>query len=204
MSAVFELRNLLEGLERNATNVIDMVRDGQPLVPWQLYPGDSGIFDRRTSYQFYYHSHGVDTEAGHFHTVRLFGDHTAHLVAISMTTDGWPQALFTLNLWAIGDAYETTGKLRRYVRGFHIAERASPPPLVRFVNLIFQAFGPQIERLQEEKIEMLSRYRVAHPDDDIFEDRSLEILSRVAIDVRVTAAPIASTSRALVNTRRPS
>jgi hypothetical protein len=136
--------------------------------------------------------------------VRLFGDHTAHLVAISMTTDGWPQALFTLNLWAIGDAYETTGKLRRYVRGFHIAERAGPPPLVRFVNLIFQAFGPQIERLQEEKIEMLSRYRVAHPDDDIFEDRSLEILSRVAIDVRVTAAPIASTSRALVNTRRPS
>src|SRR5262245_598576 len=184
MKAVIKLRSLLEDLERNGTNVIDMARDGQPLVPWRLYPGDSGIFDRRTRYQFYYHSHGVDTEAGHFHTVRLFADHTAHLVTISMAADGWPQAFFTVNLWAIGDAYETAGNLRRYVREFHLAEHVGPPALVRFVNLTFQAFGPQIERLQEEKIETLSRYRIAHPDHHIFEDRSLEILSRVAIDVR--------------------
>lgn len=194
MNAVFELRHLLEDLERSGTNVIDMVRDGQPLVPWRLYPGDSGIFDRRTRYQFYYHSHGLDTEAGHFHTVRLFADHTAHLIAISMSTDGWPQALFTLNLWAIGDAYESAARLRRYVRDFRIAERAGPPPLVRFVNLIFQAFGRQIERLQEEKIEMLARYRVAHPDRDIFEDRSVEILSRVEVDLRAVAGDVAPTA----------
>jgi hypothetical protein len=200
MNAVFKLRNLLEDLERNGTNVIDMVRGGQPLVPWRLYPGDSGIFDRHTRYQFYYHSHGVDTEAGHFHTLRLFDDHTAHLIAISMTADGWPQALFTLNLWAIGDAYETAEELRRYVRDFHLA---GPRPLVRFVNLIFQAFGPQIEELQERKVVTLSRYRVAHPDHDIFEDRSLEILSRVAIDIRTPAALTASTSRRLVNRRKP-
>ena len=202
MSAVFELRNLLKDLERNGTNVIDMVRDGQPLVPWRLHPRDSGIFDRGTRYQFYYHSHGVDTEGGHFHTVRLFADHTVHLVAISMATDGWPQALFTLNLWAIGDAYETVGTLRRYVRDFRIAERAGPPLLVRFVNLIFQAFSPQIEELQEQKIETLSRYQVSHPDHDIFEDRSLEILSRVAIDVRASVL-ITSNSRRLANRRKP-
>jgi len=203
MNAVVELRTLLEDLERNGTNVIDMVRDGQPLVPWRLYPGDSGIFDRRTHSQFYYHSHGLDTEAGHFHTVRLFDDHTAHLIAISMATDGWPQALFTLNMWAIGDANETAGNLRRYVRDFHLAEAVGPPPLVRFVNLIFQAFGPQIEQLQEQKIETLSRCRVAHPDRDIFEDRSLEILSRIAIDVRAPAALAVSRSRRLVNRRKP-
>jgi uncharacterized protein DUF6969 len=202
ISAVLELRSLLEELERNGTSVIDMVRDGQPLMPWRLYPGDSGIFDRRTRCQFYYHSHGLDTEAGHFHTVRLFADHTAHLVAISMATDGWPQALLTLNLWAIGDADETAGNLRRYVRDFHLAEHVGPPPLVRFVNLIFQAFGPQIEQLQEQKIETLSRYRVAHPDHDIFEDRSLEILSCVAIDVRAPAV-VASKRRSLVNERKP-
>ena len=203
MSAIFELRRLLEDLERNGPNVIDMVRDGQPLVPWRLYPGDSGIFDRATRYQFYYHSHGVDTEAGHFHTVRLFDDHTAYLVAISMAADGWPQALFTLNLWAIGDAYETARRLLRYVRAFHLAEHVGPPPLVRFVNLIFHAFGPQIERLQEEKIETLLRYRVTHPEHHIFEDRSLEILSRVGIDLRTSAAITASTSHRLVNRRRP-
>jgi hypothetical protein len=114
MKPALELLNLLMELGRTGTTVIDLARDGQPLVPWRLYPGDSGIFDRRTHCQFYYHSHGTDSEAGHFHTVRLFADHTAHLVAISMTTDGWPQALLTLNLWAIGDAYETAGKLRRW------------------------------------------------------------------------------------------
>jgi hypothetical protein len=183
--------------------VIDMARAGQPLVPWGLYPDNSGISDRRTRCQFYYHNHGLDTEAGHFHTVRLFADHTAPLIAISMATDGWPQALFTLNLWAIGDASETAGNLRHYVRDFHLAEAVGPPPLVRFVNLIFQAFGPQIEQLQEQKIEMLSRCRVAHPDRDIFEDRSLEILSRVAIDVRAPAALAASTRGRLVNRRKP-
>jgi hypothetical protein len=192
MKASFELRDLLEERERAGTTVIDLVTDGQPLQPWRLYPGESGIFDRRTHCQFYFHSHGTGTEAGHFHIVRLFADHTAHLVAISMTPDGWPQALFTLNLWAIGDAYETAGNLRRYVRGFHLAERVGPTPLVRFVNVMFQAFGPEIERLQDEKIAALARHRVSYPDRDVFEDRSLEILSRLEVDVRVAAADVAS------------
>jgi hypothetical protein len=194
MNAVFELRNLLEDLEGKGKTVIDLVTNGQLPQPWRLYPGDSGIFDRRARCQFYFHTHGIETEAGHFHTVRLFAGHTAHLIAISMTADGWPQAFFTLNLWAIGDAYETAGKLRRYVRGFHIAERAGPPPLVRFVNLIFQAFGPQIERLQDEKIETLARYRTAYPDRDIFADRTIEILSRVEVDLRAATSEVGATT----------
>lgn len=193
MKPALELLSLLEDLQRKGTSVIDLVRDGQPLLPWRLYPGESGIFDRPSGYQFYYHSHGADHEAGHFHTVRLFSDHTAHLVAISMTPDGWPQALFTLNLWAIGDAYESAGNLRRYVRRFHLGERVGPSPLVRFVNLIFQLFGPEIERLQEEKIATLAAHRAAHPGHDVFEDRSLEVLSRVEVDVRARAGDVVST-----------
>jgi hypothetical protein len=194
MNPALELLDLVEDLEGKGTSVIELVRDGQPLVPWRLYPGDSGIFDRRSGYQFYYHSHGADHEAGHFHTVRLFADHTAHLVAVSMTPDGWPQALFTLNLWAIGDTYESAADLRRYVRRFHLGERVGPPPLVRFVNLIFQVFGAEIERLQDEKIAALAAHRAAHPDRDVFEDRSLEVLSRVAIDIRARAGEAVSTS----------
>ncbi len=193
MTPAVELRNLLQELERQGTSVIDLVRGGQPVQPWRLYPGESGVFDRRTRYQFYYHSHGADHEAGHFHTVRLFADHTVHLVAISMAPDGWPQALFTLNLWAIGDAYESAESLRRYVRRFHLAEQVGPPVLIRFVNLVFCAFGSEIERLQDEKIAALAVYRAAHPDHDIFEDRSLEILGRVAVDVRAGARDVVST-----------
>jgi hypothetical protein len=192
MKPAVELRNLLEDLERQGRTVIDLVTDDQPVEAWRLYPGESGIFDRRTRYQFYYHSHGSEAEAGHFHTVRLFSDHTVHIVAISMASDGWPQALFTLNLWAIGDAYESAAVLRRHVRRFHVREHAGPPLVIRFVNLIFQVFAPQIGRLQDEKIATLASYRMTHPDRNVFEDRSLEILSRVAIDVRAAAADVLS------------
>jgi hypothetical protein len=188
MKATLQLRDLLEALDRQGTTVIDLVTRGQTAVPWRLYPGEHGIFDRHTRCQVYYHSHGSDHEAGHFHTVRLFADHTAHLVAISIGADGWPQALFTLNLWAIGDAYASAADLRRYVARFHLREHVGPSRLVRFVNLVFRAFGPEIERLQDEKAVALARPRAAHPDLDVFEDRSLEILSCTAIDVRAAAA----------------
>lgn len=192
MTPALALRQLLEGLEQEGTSVIELARAGQPAAPWRLYPGESGIFDRDAHCQFYYHSHGADHEAGHFHTVRLFADRTVHLVAISMTPDGWPQALFTLNLWAIGDAYENAANLRRYVRRFRLREQVGPPPLIRFVNLVFQAFGPQIEHLQDEKIAALTGYQAAHPGRDVFTDRSLEILSHVAIDVRASARAAAA------------
>jgi Domain of unknown function (DUF6969) len=195
MKPALELRNLLEELEREDTSVMDLVRAGQPLRPWRLYPGENGVFDPRTRYQFYYHSHGSDHEAGHFHTVRLFADHTAHLVAISMTPDGWPQALFTVNLWAIGDAYESAENLRGYVHRFHLGEQVGPPPLVRFVNLVYQAFGPQIERLQDEKIAALAGHRAARPGVDVFEDRSLEILSRVEVDLRANGVVVSTIPR---------
>jgi hypothetical protein len=95
--------------------------------------------------------------------------------------------LFTLNLWAIGDAYESAVGLTLHSARFRLQERAGPVPLVRFVNLLFQAFLPDIERLQDEKIETLARHRAAHPGRNVFEDRSLEILSHAAIDVRARA-----------------
>jgi len=192
MKPALELLNLLEELERKGTSVIDLITAGQPVEPWRLYPDENGIFDRQTHCQFYYHSHGVDFEAGHFHTVRLFGDHIAHLVAISITPKGWPKALFTLNLWAIGDAYESAASLRRYAGGFHLRQQTGPPPLVRFVNLVFRTFNADIARLQDEKIAALAAHHAAHPDRDIFEDRSLEILSRVEIDVRARAGGVGS------------
>ena len=185
MTAALELAQLLESLAREGTTVMDLICGGRAPEPWTLYPGEYGIFDRKRQSQFYYHTHGgAADEAGHFHTVRLFPDHTAHLVAISMAADGWPRALFTLNLWAIGDSDERPEDLKRYARQFHVDERRGPARLVRFVNLVFRAFLSEIERLQDMKADTLAAYRAAHPGASPFEDRSLEILSRIDIDVR--------------------
>lgn len=187
MTALEELARLLADLDRESTSVMALARGGRRQQPWTLYPDEYGIFDRKRHSQFYYHAHaGAVHEEGHFHTVRLFNDHTVHLVAISMAPSGWPQALFTLNLWSIGDAYATAADLTRYVGQYRVESRKGNPRLVRFVNLMFRAFRPEIEALQEAKAEAIERYRAAHGGADPFEDRSVEILSRVEIEVPKT------------------
>ncbi len=188
LTAARELVALLEELGRHGCTVMDLVRRGQPREPWRLYPDDHGIFDRRTHAQFYYHAHddGRD-EDGHFHTVRLFPDHTVHLVAISMAPDGWPRALFTVNYWATGDTWEPVERVKAYARRFRLGEHCGPLPLVRFINLVFRVFQPEIARLQDEKMACLGASRAADPSRDPGQDRSLEILSRVEIDVRQRA-----------------
>jgi hypothetical protein len=194
VTAIEELVALREDLERAGTTVMELARHGRPEEPWTIYPDEYGVFDRKTRSQFYYHTHGSPDEAGHFHTVRLFDDHTLHLVAISMDRTGRPQALFTVNLWAIGDVYEPPDRLKRYARRFQLGVTPWDPRLVRFVNLVFEAFLPEIERLQDAKEEAFAAYRATHPDANPFEDRSLEILSRVALDLGSLTKP-ATTGR---------
>lgn len=195
VAAARQAVGLLENLARSGATVMDLVRAGQPVEPWRIYPDDNGIFDRRTRCQFYYHSHddGRD-EDGHFHTVRLFPDHTVHIVAISMARDGWPQALFTVNLWAIGDAWESPERIKAYARRFHIDPRRGPATLVQFIDLVFRAFAPEIERLQDDKAARLAAHHAAHPDRSPFEDRTLEIPSWIDIDLRRRADAVDPTA----------
>jgi hypothetical protein len=44
--------------------------------------------------------------------VRLFRDRVAHLGGISVAPDGWPRALFTVNLWLVGDGEEPVANLK--------------------------------------------------------------------------------------------
>lgn len=198
--ASVELRRLLETLEREGTTLGERICGRNGLEPWTIYPGEYGVFDRRTRSQFYFHRHeDAAVEIGHFHTVRLFPDRVAHLAAISIGTDGWPTALFTVNLWAVGDAEESVANLKSYVRRFRLDERHadadmsraggdSARPLItvviRFVNLVFEAFRPEIETLQEEKARTIDAYRHSHGGVPPFEDRSLEILSSTVVDLQ--------------------
>jgi hypothetical protein len=198
--ATIELRRLLETLAASGASLVDRVCGHRAPEPWLIYPGEYGIYDRAARSQFYFHRHeNADRELGHFHTVRLFRDRVAHLVAISIGADGWPAALFTVNLWAVGDADDSVANLKNYVRRFRLDERradadmaraggdASRPMLatvIRFVNLVFEAYRPEIEMLQEEKARTIAAYRRSHDGADPFDDRSLEVLSTTTIDLR--------------------
>ena len=64
------------------------------------------------------------------------------------------------------------------------ASRPLMATVIRFVNLVFEAYRAEIEALQDEKARTIEAYRRSHEGADPFEDRSLEILSRMAIDLR--------------------
>jgi hypothetical protein len=184
-TAAAEVVRLIEGLQRSGTSLAALVCRGEQPVPWKIYPGEYGLFDPSTGGQLCYHAHADwDHEVGHFHTFRYFTKGRAHIVGISMAPSGWPQALFTVNLWGTRDLYRRPETLKQYARRFHVAERSGYARVIRFVNLMVRAFVPEIEQLQDEREARLAAHRRAHPGVDPFEDRSLLVLSRVEIDVR--------------------
>jgi hypothetical protein len=82
------------------------------------------------------------------------------------------------------DVWATPEQLKRYARAFRVESAQADPRLLRFINLVFGAFEREIAMLQDEKARAVEAYRAAHGDVDPFENRSLEILSRVEINVR--------------------
>jgi hypothetical protein len=133
--ALDELVGLLTDLQRSGRSVITLAGTSRSSEPGQLPPTTVGVFDPLSRWQFYYHAYaGAADEAGHFHTLRRFGDHAEHVVGISIDHLGWPQALFTVNLWCIGDVYELAENIKRYARRFRVDSRAGDPHLIRFME----------------------------------------------------------------------
>lgn len=199
--ALDELVGLLTDLQQTGRSIITLAGTSQSPEPGQLPATTLGVFDPLSRWHFYYHSHaGARDEAGHFHTLRRFGDHAVHVVGISIDDLGWPQALFTVNLWCIGDDYEPATNIKGYARRFCVDSQAGDPQLVRFMSLMFQAFLPEIEWLQDEKICALAAHHARYPSRNPFQDRSLEITSRV--ELTLTAGSQNSSAKAPTAERR--
>lgn len=182
--ALDELVSLLTDLQRTGRSVVTLARAGQLVEPGPLPPTRLGVFDPLSRWHVYYHAHGgAGDEAGHFHTLRRFADHAVHVVGISINHKGWPQALFTVNVWCVGEDYEPAANIKGYARRFRVDSRAGDPQLIRFMNLVFRAFLPEIEWLQDEKVCALAAHHARYPDRNPFQDRSLEITSRVELSL---------------------
>lgn len=100
--------------------------------------------------------------------------------------------MFTVNRWATGDAWRPAEDIKAYAHCVLLGEDRGPARLVRFVNLVFRVFLAEIERLQDDKVAAVARYQLRHPARDPLEDRSLEILSRIDIDLRERRAAMMS------------
>lgn len=190
-------------LAKTGDNVVgEALRDGGKFFEFDHYPkGD--VYDRESHSQFYYHSHR-EGEHGHFHTfMRPKGmpdgikpapvpdfepkedpdDELSHLVGISMDVYGFPIAVFTTNRWICGETWYRAEDVRKLVELFEIDHSRPSWPLNRWVTSMLILYRPQIADLLFERDRKIAAWQKQHPDRNVYEDRELDILSKIDIGV---------------------
>lgn len=190
-------------LAKTGDNIVSEVlpREGTFYQLDHCPPGD--VYDSEAHSQYYYHAHRSG-EHGHFHTfMREAGipegiqpveqskadymeqrdDKLSHLVAISMDRSGAPIALFTTNRWVTAENWYTAEDVCAMVDRFRIDHAQPSWATNRWVGAMLRLFRPQIVELLRDRDAMVTKWRKEHPDEDVFEDRRLDLPSQVEISL---------------------
>ena len=194
-------------LQKTDDNVVgEVLRGHGNFYEWDHYPpGD--IYDHDSHAQYYYHAHPTEDrggEHGHFHTfLRPKGmpsgirpaalpdyrppkdkdDALGHLVAISMNPAGYPIRMFTTNRWVTGEVWYRADDVIRMLDRFEIDHARPSWPVNRWLGSMLRLFRPQIVELIRERDRAVKQWARAHPDENTYEDRQLEITSITDISV---------------------
>jgi hypothetical protein len=210
-------------LAKTGDNVVgELLRGYETFYEWDHYPkGD--VYDRETHAQYYYHAHVVEqrfpNEHGHFHTfVRPKGmppgikpadvpervekddpnDELSHLIAIAMTSDGFPFRLFSTNRWVTGETWYRAKDVCVLLDYFEIDHAQPSWPVNRWISAMIRLFKPQIAELlhaRDRAVEDWARHRSG---SDVFEDRDLEVTAYMEVSVEDQVRAI---SKALLKRR---
>lgn len=196
-------------LKKAESNIVwEILRQSEPFKQWDHYPkGD--VLDRETYSQYFYHAHprtGKDTmdefdENGHFHLfirkkgippeiqpqvintacrpAGSFEDDICHLIAISMDKFGNPTCLFTTNRWVTGETWYSAADVIKLIDYFHIDHSYPSWPLNLWLSSMVRVYRDEIIRLIQERDLKIQTWQKAHPDQNVYEDRRLEITSHL-------------------------
>jgi hypothetical protein len=200
----------------------DFVEDPPEQDACRHYPADD-VRDPAAGTQYFYHCHRGAQEHGHFHVfLRRAGmpggvrarrwprsvawprgrSSIAHLVAISMTADGSPQALFSTNRWVTEETWYRARDVVRMLDCFH-GNPAAPSALAdRWLVAMLVLFRPQIEFLLHHRDQVVEHWRRGRFPTDVLEDRELEITGMLAIDVQGQRRAVAAALSRRLDGRR--
>jgi hypothetical protein len=163
--------------------------------------------DTSTGGQFFYHCHREDMELeehGHFHCFlrydnipkrikpkklldwdKYISNPIAHIVAISMNRLGQPIRLFTVNRWVTSEIWYDASHVTNFIRRFNM--RLSDDPhwviLDQWVDGMLKIFAPQIAWLHQQRDKVIDKHIVEKSSDNVYEDRKIEELSDIRIDL---------------------
>ncbi len=205
LAAAQEVEECYRVMRKGGLNIVGEILRGQAeFVELDHYPDDD-VFDPDTHAQYYYHAHrGLDGEHGHFHTfLRQPGmaqgvrpieyaasdpwpqgdDALSHLVCISMDAYGYPIGLFTTNRWVTAEAWYRAADVIGMLERFRIDHAAPSWPVNRWISAMFVLFRPQMAALLQVRDEVVDQWQSQVAPADVFEDRKLDVTSRLPISV---------------------
>lgn len=174
----------------------------RPPEPWVHYPvGD--VFDDEFGAQFYFHRHPNGATQGHFH---LFmhprsdpasaGEppSPAHLIAVDINGAGLPCRLFTTNRWVTGEGWQDAATIRPLIDRFRVDHARPSWPLNLAITALVRLFAPQIRLLIDARDARMSSLcaQSGTACEALMEDRSIEILSSLDIDLHGQIAMVAA------------
>jgi len=219
---VDELEAMHIAAERVLTPGAELAARGQTAVS-VLMPADAGleacthypaqdIRDPASGAQVYYHAHPEHDrnagEHGHFHVfapagvngtrasdseghLPAGGLNLCHLIAIAMDAYSQPIGLFTTNRWVTGEAWLPAPQVIEQVRAFEMRAQEPFASTRVWIAGMMSLFRPQIEALIAERDARVQRWGGA--DKDVFEDRALNRISSMPVDLIAQISAIENT-----------
>lgn len=202
---------LLQKNEQYGNIVREVLKEQGTFYELEHYPkGD--VHDSDSHSQYFYHAHrGIDGENGHFHTfLRAKGmdgtpepapysgdekwpagdDALSHLIAISMDPKGYPIGLFSTNRWVTGETWYKAEDVINMLDNFNMDMLYPSWPVNIWITETMRLFRPQIEELLIARDASVASWHEQHPDQDVYEDRKLEVTSDYLIDVDMQIAAV--------------
>lgn len=163
-------------------------QDGQPIEIWRHYPADD-CRDPDSGSMVYYHAHDPEEwqrdEHGHFHLFVRPGaaDDFSHAVAISMSAQGVPSAIFATNVWVTDENLVPAAEVLRMLDTNWMINRVRPSWLVLgWLDAFLILTRPWIERLLLLRDREIGWIGERKPTPGVLEDRDTHILSELSID----------------------
>lgn len=206
LAAGSEAQQCIRALERVRLNLVGEVLKGQgEFIELEHYPRDD-VFDDESHAQYYYHAHRTEQgEHGHFHTFMRAGgmpgdarpldyplastpwpqgaEAICHLVGISMDAWGRPIGLFAANRWVTGETWYPAASVIEILPRFGIDHAWPSWPLNRWISAMLRLFRPHVESLIRHRDIVISAWQQAHPEQDVFEQRELELTGYLPISI---------------------
>jgi hypothetical protein len=107
----------------------------------------------------------------------------AHLVGISMEAWGKPIGLFAANLWVSDETWYPAETVIKMLSRFAIVHAWPSWPVNLWMGAMLRLFRPQTQTLLYHRDAVIAAWQKTYPEQDVFEDRTLEMTGYLPISV---------------------